>query len=289
MKKRLLRSLKEKSLFTLMVLIFVTSFNLSAQDDVKEAPENVYVEVLCFKSKAPGATKMFKEWGKAFHEELIRQGVLVNWSFYYVDFPNGEDCECNYREVRAFTDIKSMDKLSSEEFTMGVAAEVFKDQDLEAMMKQFSETVEFRNSQVYVMKDELVPGPSNSHMIVVNYMDVAPGMGDEYVQMEREVFKPVHAENHKNGNLTDWSLWQKILPYGSDSDHDYLTVDVWGSYENMANNNAEKAWKVVHPDKDPAMVYEKMAKTRDLKKAEVWINVARADIDKGADASSSNE
>ena len=289
MKKQLLISLKEKSLFVLMVLLFVSSFNMTAQD-AKETPENIFVEIACFKAKAPGAVGLFRTWGKSFNEELIRQGVLKNWYFYAVDFPNGEDCECNYREVRTFTDMKSLDKLNSEDFTMRVAKKVFPEENIEEMMMQFREKVDFRHSVVYVLEDELIPGGNNnlkfydltpggimgSNMIVVNYMDVKAGMGDEYVKMETEVFKPVHAASQKAGELIDWSVWQRVLPYGSSFDHNYLTVDVWGSYKKMANANMEAAWKEVYPDKSPADVYSKMADTRDLLKAEIWIELAKA-------------
>ena len=288
MKKRLLKSLQEKSVFTLVMLIFLTSFKLAAQD-AKEAPNDIFIEVACFKSKAPGASEMFKKYGKAWHEELIRQGVLINWSFYAVDFPNGEDCECNYREVRVFTDMKSLDKLSSQTYSMEIAQKVFPDENLDELMMMFREKVEFRNSIVYQMKDELIPGPSNSNMFVVNYMDVKPGMGQKYLKMETEVFKPAHAESQKAGSLTDWSVWQRVLPYGTDFNHDYLTVDAWGSYEKMANSDMEAAWKAAHPDKNAGDMYQKMTEMRDLRKAEIWINVARADLDKKPDASSSKD
>ena len=287
MKKQLLNSLKVTSLFVLLALLFVSSVQLTAQD-AKEAPKNIFIEVACFKSKAPGVSEMFKKYGKAWHEELIRQGVLINWAFFAVDFPNGEDCECNYREVRVFTDMKTMDKLSSPEYGMEVAQKVFPDEDLELLMKSFRDKIDFRHSTVYELKDELIPGPSNSNMIVVNFMDVKPGMGSEYEKMESEVFKPVHSASQKAGHLVDWSLWERVLPYGSSFDHDYLTVDVWGSYENMAKADSGASWKAVYPDKNPADIYKKMAETRDLLKAEIWINVARAEPNKKPDASSSN-
>ena len=268
-----------------MALILAAGSNLYAQD----AKKNVYLEIACFKSNAPGASKLFTEFAKPFHEELIRQGVLVGWAFYKVDFPNGSDCNCEFREVRAFTDIKSMDILSSDAFTMEVAQKVFPDQNLEELMVMFREKVEFKNSQIYALEDELVPGPSKSHMLVVNFMDVKQGMDSEYEKMEKEVFKPVHEASRKAGKLVDWSMWERVIPYGADFDHDYLTIDVWGSYENMADQDMGAFWKEIHPDMKPGEAFAKMDEIRDLRRAEVWISVVRADAPKTQEASSSNK
>ena len=98
-----------------------------------------------------------------------------------------------------------------------------------------------------------------------------------------------HVGRHYCGSLVSWTTLQdtlflyiryKLLLY----------VDVWDSYENMAGNqNMGNAWKEAHPDLDQEEMYEKISKMRDLKKAEIWINITRAEVEAKPDESSAND
>lgn len=275
MKTNFFFALSTKALLLVMTFTLALSQNLNAQDN----PGTVYATIACFKDKNNDFKAFNKEFGKPFHQELIRQGKLLDWLYFEVAFPNGTDCDCDYRDIRVFTDIKQLEYLLSGEEMMKVAKKIFPDQDLGELMNRFMSAVEFKGDQVFQIIDGLVQGPSPTELVSVNFMTVPQGKENAYLEMETGVWKPIHKARKEAGKIVDWSILRRILPYGSDYDGDFITVDNWGNFENMAKPDPAGLWKKVHPNKDQAATYEKMTQLRNLKRSELWQFVDGAKVD----------
>jgi hypothetical protein len=267
-----------KSLFTLLAVALLFTSAVQAQEKKQEFPKDLFVEIACFEALKPGAVKMFTEMGKPFHEEMIRMGILVDWSFHRVDYPNGDDCECDYREVRVFRGMAALDKLNSNELGMKIAAKLWPDMDMQATMKDFRETVKFKNSRIYHAMDAAAPNPVDAKMAVMNFMDAKPGKFEDCIAMEMEVFKPVHMVSMKTGKMKDWVIMESVLPYGTDFKTDYITVDIFDSYSDMSSNDMMASFKKAHPGKDPMTVLNKMGDMRDLTHSEILVKITEADV-----------
>lgn len=270
-----------KILLFLMTFSLALSQNLTAQDN----PQTVYASIACFESKNNDFVAFNKEYGKAFHQELIRQGILLDWFFFEVAFPNGDDCNCDYRDVRVFRDIKKLETLLSGEEMMKIAKKVFPDQDMGELMKRFLAVVEPKGYQVFQIIDGLVQGPSPTELVSVNFMTVPQGKENAYLEMETKIWKPIHKARKEAGKIVDWSILRRVLPYGSDYDGDFITVDNWGSFTNMAKPDPEGLWNKIHPNKDQEDTYEKTAQLRDLKRSELWQFIDGANVKEAPAAS----
>jgi len=255
--------------FTLITaLFFLFGFTqLGAQDNV---PDDLYFEVACFKSKKAGSLEYFKTYGKKIHEEMIRQGIINEWKVFTVDFPNGADCDCSMRAVRIFNGIESLDKLKNREVREQIIKNVWPNMTLDDIRAKFSEVILFKNAQVYKLIDAVIPGPTDSDLSVVNFMDVSGPNSAEYERMELEVFKSLHVTGTKNGNMVDWFLAEKVYPYGADAEYDYITVDKFDSYAQMNSMKYADVFTSVHPTMNLAETMTKMNKLRKLRKSEIW-------------------
>ncbi len=290
MNNSMIKFFNPKALFTIIALFLLNASIVQAQEKKAEFPTDIFFEVACFEALQPGTSKMFIELGKPFHEEMIRQGLLVDWSFHRVDYPNGDDCECDYREVRVFKGLAALDKINSDETGMKIAKKLWPDMDMQETMKKFRETAKFKGSRIYHLMDAAAPGPTDGKMAVMNFMDVKPGMSEDYVSMEKTVFKPVHKASLAAGDSRDWILAQSILPYGTDFTTDFITVDVYDSYEQMARANGKMMETVnkVHPGKDVDALWDKMDGIRSLTHAEIMVKVTEAEVDPPAPEATSS-
>ena len=79
------------------------------------------------------------------------------------------------------------------------------------------------------------PAAAQSQFVEVDYMKVAPGQDDAYLQVEQKMWKPIHEARVKAGNAVAWYLYRVVSPSGSQVDHNYATVAVYSSFEAMEN------------------------------------------------------
>jgi hypothetical protein len=60
-------------------------------------------------------------------------------------------------------------------------------------------------------------------VVTVEYMKVAPGQDDAYLQVEQKMWKPIHEARVKAGKAIAWYLYRVASPSGTLVDHNYVT------------------------------------------------------------------
>lgn len=103
----------------------------------------------------------------------------------------------------------------------------------------------------------------------VDYMKVPPGGEDEYVAMEREIWKPIHQERMRRGLLTNWSLYD-ISFTTPDAPYSYVTINVFDSFERLETEPSETIIAAAHPDGDLDEMTERTMAAREIIHTEVW-------------------
>ncbi|RME08652.1 MAG: tetratricopeptide repeat protein, partial [Bacteroidetes bacterium] len=147
--------------------------------------------------------------------------------------------------------------------------------DLRELATRWDEGLDVSDITVYAITDEAFPGPGGvngepSNFVKVNYMSVVPGKNGAYEEMESKYFKPVHQAAAKAGYMNDWVLAERVMPYGSDYDDDYITVDMYDKWSDLAAGGMGKLFSQVHPNENIGDVFNDIAALRDLKRSEVW-------------------
>ena len=79
------------------------------------------------------------------------------------------------------------------------------------------------------------PVMAQGPFVTVDYMKVAPGQEDAYLQLEQKTWKPIHEARIKAGNALAWYLYRVDSPTGTAADHNYVTVAVYANFEALEN------------------------------------------------------
>lgn len=255
-------------IFTFLVaLLALGAPNVHAQ----EVPM-VYASVACFKSLNNDFTAFHEEVANKYFDALVEEKVITDWSLYRVLFPAGDDCDCHYRGVIFMPNLSSLETLNSMEKSMALMEKLYPDQDMDKLMERYREAATMMNEQVYVLRN-IVPAETQTRakIISVNYMNVPETAYSEYTALEDEVWKPMHQQRVKNGKMLSWQLWERLLPGGVGIPGNFVTVDVWGSWSNMAmpEDMDALAFKV-HPNRDMDGFFASSVAVRELYTSETW-------------------
>jgi hypothetical protein len=73
--------------------------------------------------------------------------------------------------------------------------------------------------------------PKSPKYVEIDYMKVEPGKDSDYVRLEKEIWKPLHQQRIKNGQLRSWAVYGLRFPFGTEEKYDYVTVN---SYDQFA-------------------------------------------------------
>ncbi|HEX2718151.1 MAG TPA: hypothetical protein VHM67_10755 [Gemmatimonadaceae bacterium] len=83
--------------------------------------------------------------------------------------------------------------------------------------------------------------------VVLDYMKVAPGKTDEYLRLERQVWKPVHQARIKNKQMVAWELYDVRYTADTPRQYDYVTANVYDSFAATgADSTFEQVFRRVH-------------------------------------------
>ena len=102
--------------------------------------------------------------------------------------------------------------------------------------------------------------------VMMDYMYVPEEQQANYLEVEQELWKPIHKEFLKDGNLQGWYLLEIPYPGGTNAEYHYITVRVYKEpVANPMDGLMDKARKV-HPDADLEAFADKTMQSRDLVK-----------------------
>jgi len=108
--------------------------------------------------------------------------------------------------------------------------------------------------------------------VATSYMKVKPENIQEYRKLEK-VWKKIHEARIKKGTLTNWAMYEIAVPYGTASEYNFATVNMYrgskllaGHYEGegMMNDIA----KVLTPEE--MKLVQKTNQLRDMVKEEIY-------------------
>ena len=106
---------------------------------------------------------------------------------------------------------------------------------------------------------------------VQHYMKVKPENRSDYEKLESEVWKPVHIERKKSGQIIDWFLFKVISPSGADNEYDYVTGQLYTDFGLVNSSACATDWMKAHPGGNP--MAERTGELRDLVRSEILVDV----------------
>jgi hypothetical protein len=114
--------------------------------------------------------------------------------------------------------------------------------------------------------------PKSPKYLEIDYMKVEPGKDNDYLRVEQGLWKPLHQQRVKNGDIRSWTLYGLRFPSGTSEKYDYVTVNAFERFAQLENPYADAAQILdrVHPGIKVADFVQQTESTRKLVRSEVW-------------------
>ena len=106
------------------------------------------------------------------------------------------------------------------------------------------------------------------NLIQMDFMDVH-NVGD-WVDMEREIFKPVHQLRIDEGERVGWGARRLFMPRGRDLQYNGATVNIFADWEQLGKSGGRGFFRRAHPDMDTSDLSEKIGKARTMVRTELF-------------------
>ena len=245
----------------------------SASAQQNESP--VFVQVDCLKIPFENEAKYLdfvKYTAVPIQKERIKQGTIAGWTLYKVRFTGACD-DYNYVVVAVFTNpanienpVKNLD-----------VGKIFPGKDLNKVLMEANSLRTLVSSSLLQRQSSVYPenGPGDFKYLQLDFMKVKPGNDNEYLDVETNLWKPVHNEFIKAGSRVGWSLWGRVYPSGSGLNYQYVTVNYFADWSKIGAADFNAAFSKAHVGKDINALGERTNASRDLVKSELWEVVER--------------
>jgi hypothetical protein len=128
----------------------------------------------------------------------------------------------------------------------------------------------FRSPATHAQKEMTV-----SRIVTVDYMKVKPGQREDYIRIERNLWKPAHELLVREKKLQSWSLYEvKRLPLSNPdaavtADYEFVTFTIHDKSREHARYEGT-ALMTVHPDKTLDAIMRRTRQARDLLRRDEW-------------------
>ena len=259
--------------FAALAPLFFCAPASGAQQPSPSAPPARFV-VLDYMKVAPGKNdeylRLEREVFKPFHQQRIKDKRLLGWELYEVRYTADTKREYDYVTANAYESMAATDDQSGlvERFQR-----MYPGQQGTRILTQTGAARQTVRTEVWRLVDQIVPGKTPpGKYLVVDYMK---SKNDDYVKVERELWKPIHQDRARSGALDDWSLWSLQLPGGTSYPYDYATVNRVSSLGALDTPYPDDLFKRVHPNIPLADLGSRTGASRDLTPSELWVLVDR--------------
>ncbi|MEX2111265.1 MAG: hypothetical protein WD802_11710 [Gemmatimonadaceae bacterium] len=109
-------------------------------------------------------------------------------------------------------------------------------------------------------------------VVSVAFMKVDPTKHEEYRRLEREIWRPMHQERIKQGQMRSWTVYSVRFPSGTKREYDYAVVNTYKSVADMERSVADLIPRL-HPNIPAAEVSRRTAAARELVRGEMWYQI----------------
>jgi len=251
-------------LFTIVFGVFPLTGNAQENDPP------LFALVECMKVKPENEDRYLeveKNIWKPLHLERAKQGNIYGWFLCRVRF-TGTDDKYNYVTVTLFNDpLKLEDPWKNID-----PAKVLPGKDIDKAWDETATSRELVTSSLIIRQASAYPvgGPGGNKFFQIDYMKVDQGKESEYIDVETNIWKPVHQEFIKAGSRVGWSLWGRNFPAGAGLDFQYITVNYMADWSKIGAADYNDAFAKAHAGKNMDDLFTKTNASRTLVKSELW-------------------
>jgi len=233
-----------------------------------------YVQVDYMKV-APGKDQAYVDmernvW-KPYHQALVDAGQHAWWGLYGVRSPAGSEVGYSYATVNVFSKFTDMET----PFSADVLRKVYPGKDISTFGNEALATRDLVRSETWQLIDQVPEGglATPARYLLINCMRVPSGGAEAYLQLEREMWKPIHAARVADGYTAGWQLYGLRFPNRTAADCTFGTVESYNKFANLENPVTLDMIKKVHPNADAATIAaisDRTEAVRQLVQQQLW-------------------
>jgi hypothetical protein len=104
----------------------------------------------------------------------------------------------------------------------------------------------------------------------MGFMKVEPGGVQEYLEVEQNLWKPVHQELVKTGKKESWWLFRVRYPRGTDHEYNFITVNAFQDLQDLETAGYQEILSKVHAGKNTQDILDRTLNARKQVNVELW-------------------
>jgi hypothetical protein len=205
-----------------------------------------------------------KQW-KTLHQARVDAGEIIGWDLFYVR-NTGTSSQYNFATVTIYENFSKTENFASD-------AEMKKafGEKLDDFMKKTEASRNLIYSETYFLQVS-IPSDVPDKYLVIN--EVQTDNVDNYINMEKVGYMPVHEEAKKLGQRNSWGIWTRWP--NNDNSFQAVAVDGYTKYEDINGGDYVKALDNIMPGKKSGEINDMMSqinKTDQIRKfikTEIW-------------------
>jgi hypothetical protein len=114
--------------------------------------------------------------------------------------------------------------------------------------------------------------------MLVEFMRVSEGKESDWLKLERETWKPMHALRIKDGSIKSWAAIGQAMPGDESNGPIYATVTTFRGWPDPTKTDWEGLFKKAHPQGDVDAVMKQTGAARRIVRSEVWQVLEQSDL-----------
>lgn len=251
--------MKCASKIVFLLLMAALPFSLLAQG------QTVIAAYMNVKTSTADYLEVEQAW-KKIHQKAVDEGYMNGWQLWR-KMHVGTDDPYQFITLHWYDDYK--DSFGAD-VPSGWMQSVYTDEEWDALYDRTIQSRDYVKEEVSNLIVQ-VDNPQPVQFLVVHRMKVLPGMATAYVDMETEIFKPMHEALIEKGALAHWGLWN-IWPY-QEGQCRYVTVNGFKDLDQLTSDNPSISLEELGLDYTEDEIMEMVQKTRVMAEDELWVLV----------------
>jgi hypothetical protein len=199
---------------------------------------------------------------KKLHQARVEKGIITQWHLYRKMY-RGADDPYDYIFVSFFDDYMK----TQNSFPAELREKVLTEEEWAAFREKAGKVRTIIKNEYY---DQVMAadGGKPAKYIRVNRYKVKPGEAGTYIDLRREITKPMQEEFIKRGHRAGWSMWRKLT---YDQKFQFVTVDAFAEFGDWKSGiPGGEIFKEVHPDHNLDETMTKMRESKTNVSSEYW-------------------
>jgi len=124
-------------------------------------------------------------------------------------------------------------------------------------------------SMLLLLPGSLEPPENETLYLKIDYFKATPGAQAEYLEVELDLWMPLHEERYNWGIIQSWNFYQ-VMAGEPDITYDFIAVNVFEDFDMIDYFDLEDIISMVYPDKEVRDVMEQTHQSREVIRTEIW-------------------